>query len=255
MSDKIKNILGASLAVGVIIFALSAWIFAKAQLKSSIPARAFSVSAEGEVTVIPDIAEFTYSIITEGGTALAALQKENTEKANRVNTYLTTQGVKDEDIKTTSYNINPRYQTYQCPAGVRVCPPSEIVGYSIYHSVTVKIRDLSKVGELLSGVVQNGANSASGLVFSVDDLDKVQNQARGIAIQKANAKAKETAVSAGVRLGRIISIEESFYTPFYSTRALAEGVGGDALFSATAPVIEPGEQQIKVNVFVRYEIK
>ena len=254
MKDNIKNILGVSLAVGVIVFAFSAWVFAKSFLKSSDPARTFNVSAEGEVVAIPDIAEFTYSVISEGGEDIVALQRENTQKANRINEYLKTQSVEDKDIKTTSYGINPRYQYYPCPVGTRVCPPSEIVGYSIYHSVVIKVRDLSRVGELLSGVVENGANSASGLTFSIDDLDKVQSQARDIAIQKAGAKAKATAASAGVRLGKIVSIDESFYTPFYQTRALAEGFDGDS-FVPSSPAIEPGSQEIKVSVSVRYEIR
>jgi len=253
MNEKIKNIIGIALVVAAIIFASSAWIFSKAYWKSSQPARAFSVNAEGSVVAVPDIAELTYSVITEGGKDLAALQRDNTDKANRINAYLKAQGVEDKDIKTFGYAINPRYQYTSCSVGSRVCPPAEMVGYSINHSVAIKVRNLSKVGEFLSGIVENGANSVYGPAFSIDDVEAVKNQAREEAIKNAKEKAKAIAEAARVRLGKIISIDESYYTPVYSARA--SGIGGDELVSVPSPEIEPGSQEIKVTVLIRYEIR
>jgi hypothetical protein len=254
MQDNIKNILGVSLALSSLVFSFSLLFLTNGFLQSRQPARVFAVSAEGEVVAVPDIAEFTLAVITEGGKDLAELQEENSTKANQVNGYLKDGGVAKDDIKTVSYNINPRYQHFPCPVGATVCPPSEIVGYTITLAVKVKVRELSKVGELLSGVVIFGANSTSALTFSIDDLEKVQSQARDIAIQKANMKAQEIAASAKVRLGKIVSISESFQTPFFLRESAQDFLAAQAL-QATPPVVEPGSQEVKANINIIYEIR
>lgn len=253
MQDKIKNILMISLAVSFLVFAFSAAFWVSGTLQLRDPVRTFAVSAEGKIVAIPDIAEFNYAVITEGGKDLDSLQVENTNRSNRINSYLKEQGIAEKDLKTISYNISPRYQHFPCPIDQRVCPPSEIVGYTVTHSVRVKVRDLAKVGELLSGVVTAGANSTSGLTFSIDDLETIQGQARDIAIQKAKNKAKDIADSAGVKLGRIVSINEGFVTPF----KLREFAVPDALHAPApmSPVIEPGDQKVRVTISIVYEIK
>ncbi|TSC75718.1 MAG: hypothetical protein G01um101430_212 [Parcubacteria group bacterium Gr01-1014_30] len=254
MQDNVKNIIGLSLAASSLVFAFSMFILASAFLDAKEPARTFTVSAEGEVIAIPDIAEFTYAVITEVVDDLPVLQEENSAKSNRVNSFLKEKGVSQEDIKTVGYNISPRYQFFPCPSDARICPPSEIVGYTVAHSVGVKVRDLTLVGELLSGVVASGANSASGLNFTIDDLEAVQSQARSLAIQNAKKKAAEIADSSGVRLGKIVSINESFFTPF-AARELSTDLPFGGALPAEPPAIEPGSQEIKVSVVIKYEIK
>ncbi len=251
MKDNVKNFLGVSLAVSSLVFAFSAAFWVNGFLQSREPVRTFAVSAEGEVVAIPDIAEFNYAVIIEGGEDLVHLQEENSAKSNQVNAYLKEQGVAPQDLKTIGYNISPRYQYFYCPSGSRVCPPSEIVGYTITHSVQVKVTDLTKAGQLISGVVASGANSTSGLTFSIDNLEKVQSQARDIAIQKAKAKAKDIADSAGVRLGKIVSISESFVMPF-QLREFAEALPAAP---AAPPVIEPGSQEVKATISIVFEIR
>lgn len=242
------------MSLAVLLFSFSSLVIANAFLKSKAAARTFTVSAEGKVVALPDIAEFNYEIITEGDKDLSSIQEENSLRSNSVNAYLKEHGVAEKDIKTVGYNINPRYQSIFCSPGVRICPPSEIVGYTVTNSVQVKVRELQKVGELLSGVVKNGANSASSLTFSIDDVEKIQSQARDIAIQKAKTKAKEIATSAKVQLGSIVSINEDFQIPFRlpqfaKSLSIAEEAG------ATPPTIEPGSQEVKVNVVIMYEIR
>ena len=172
------------------------------------------------------------------------------------------EGVDAKDIKTLSYEIKPRYRTYACTAGlysaevqVTACPPADIVGYAITQGLEVKIRDFEKIGSLLSGVVENGANSVSGLSFRIDDLTDIQNQARAEAIQKAKSKAVDVAKASGFRLGRLLSFDEnSSDYPVYYGKDLAMGLGGAESVSA-APRIEAGSQEISVRVTLRYQIK
>ena len=138
-----------------------------------------------------------------------------------------------------------------------MCPPAEIVGYTITQTVAVKVRDFGKIGAIVSGVVENGANSVSQLSFAIDDPDMFESEARGQAIQKAKEKAKAVAKAGGFSVGRLLSIQEGgspIYYPMYEKAALDYGMGG-AVSSAPAPTIEPGSQEVKIFVTLVYEIE
>lgn len=238
--------------VAVFVFAAGYLSYVNSYSKSIQPSsfRSFSVAGEGKVVAIPDIAQFTFSVITQGGTDIAGLQNENTEKTNQAIAFLKAQNIDAKDIKTISYNLEPRYQRYSCKVG-ELCPPSEIVGYTVTQTVSVKIRDFGKIGIVLSGVIESGANSVSQLSFTIDDQTSLENQARTEAINQAKEKAKLVAKAGGFRMGRLIAIEES-YQPFYGY-----GLGGGmkAELVAPSPAIEPGSQEITINVTLRYEIQ
>lgn len=264
--DRIKKYLKITGIFIMLVLSYTALSLASSYSRSIDPAslRSFSVSGEGKVTAIPDVAQFTFSIITEGGVDIAELQRENTDKTNKAIDFIKTAGVEDKDIKTQSYNIEPRYQYYNC--GIRPlyspdtiyptqepCPPSEIVGYTIRQSILVKVRDFSKTGEILSGVVKSGANDVSSLSFTIDDQKKIEKEARDIAIKEASGKAKEIAKVANFRVGDIISINEGYSTPF--VRYGVSEVSMTGAKDTSAPQIEPGSQEIIVNVTIQYEIK
>lgn len=255
MEDKMKNYLAIAIILAIFIFAGGYLSYVNSYSKSIDPSsmRSFSVSGEGKITAIPDIAQFTFSVITQGKKDIANLQKDNTEKTNKVIAFLKTQNIDAKDIKTQNYNLEPRYQYYDCDraSSVSPCPPPEIVGYTITQTVSVKIRDFAKIGGVLAGVVDNGANSVSQLSFTIDDETLVENQARNEAIAKAKAKAESVAQAGGFRIGRLLSIEEG-YTPYY---AYDMGGGIKAESSIAAPVIEPGSQEVIVSVILRYEIQ
>lgn len=252
MSDKVKNYLGVTLIGALIILAVVSLNIASVYSQSA-GQRNFIVSAQGKSVIIPDIAQFSYSIITEGGKNIAELQQENTNKTNKVNDYLKSKGVDKKDIQTQQYNVQPRYQYSTCDRG-GVCPPPEIVGYSISQTILVKVREVSKAGDLLSGVVNSGANSVSQLSFTVDDRTKFETEARKQAIQKAQEKAQSIAHAGNFGLGKLLSISEASDEPYpYPSYDLGLGeVGGKG---GAGPVIEPGSQEVLVNITLKYEIK
>jgi len=253
MSIKIKNYLGIAAILGIIAIGYASVSLVRSIEPTSF--RSFTVSAEGKISAAPDIASISFGVVTEGGTDIAILQEENTKKANEAIDFLKASGIKPEDIKTSNYSVEPRYQYSNCVGDRGPCPPPEIVGYAVRQTVSIKIRDFSKIGAILSGVVSKGANVVSGLSFEIDDPIALQNQARAQAIEKARSKAKATAKAGDFRLGKLLSVEESGgYIPFYrdvKAEALSIGVGG----ATPAPTIEPGSQEITVNVFLKYEIK
>jgi hypothetical protein len=257
--DKPKIYLGSAIVLAVFLFVVGYLCYVGAYSKSIQPGsyRSFSVSGEGKITTIPDIAQFTFSVITEGGKDIASLQKDNTDKTNKAIDFVKIQGVETKDIKTTNYNLSPKYQYYNCDrlSSITPCPPAEIVGYTITQTISVKIRDFAKIGDIMSGVVNSGANSVSSLSFGIDDQTAVENQAREKAIAKAREQANLVAKAGGFKVGRLISIEEG-YTPYYSTKGLGGGISYDSVaVPEAAPVIEAGSQEITVSVTLRYEIQ
>ncbi len=254
--EKSKVFLFKSLAVSSLVVAAAVFWGVNTLSKTVEVRDSFQVSGEGKAVVIPDVARLTFSVITEGEDLLS-LQADNSQKINKVIKFIKSRGsVEDKDIQTTDYSITPRYQRYNCRPSlgeVKPCPPPEIVGYKINQSIAVKVRDFSKIGDLLAGAVENGANSVSGPSFTVDDVEKVKEEARAKAIAQAKNKAKAIAKAAGFRLGRILSVSESGYVPpVYYSVAMKESAESPP---APAPIIEPGSKEIKTSVTLRYEIK
>jgi uncharacterized protein YggE len=259
MNNSIKNYLGIAGIIAILLAGWSYWHYVNAYSESIQPSsyRSFSVSAEGKVVAIPDVAQFSFSVISQGGKDLAALQKDNTLKVNKAIAFVKSKGVDSKDIETQGYNVTPRYQYYACTTGAEVCRPAEIVGYEVNQTVSVKIRNFDTTGDILSGVVTNGANTVTQLNFTVDDPTALQDNARNQAIKKAKDKASQVAAAGGFKVGRLLSIEEGNYVPY--TRAydyaMPSAAGVSAKESAPAPTIEPGSQEITTNVTLRYEIK
>jgi uncharacterized protein YggE len=270
MSHSIKNIFGIAGIIAILCIAGAAIWYVNAYSRNTEPTsfRSFSVSGSGKATAIPDVARFTARVITEGDTNVGGLQSKNTEKVNAMIAFITSKGVDQTDIKTQNYSVDPRYQYYDCaptpPEQVeqkaKPCPPPQIVGYTVQQTVAVTVREknFTAIGDLLSGAVTKGANSVSGLSFEVDDPTAVQGQARSQAIEKAKAKALDMARAGGFTLGRLLSIEEGYASQPYYARSeyygLAEGATS-AIDEKSVPTIEPGSQEVTVDMALKYEIE
>jgi len=249
--DGLKNwfwiLLNIVLAVAV-LFGLSATKYLWKQSRSVFPARTINISGEGKVVVAPDVATLSFSLVAEGQDP-EKLQSDNVGKIAKAVDFLKAQSVDAKDIKTAGYNLSPRYEYNDKTRR------SYISGYTLTQSVFVKIRDLSKVGKIMGGLTPLGINEISGLSFDIDDPDKFLNQARAEAFEKARAKAEAMAKQNRVRIGRVVNFSEfggGYPIPIYA-RAEAFGKGGDAV-APLPPTIEPGSQEVTVNVNVIYEI-
>lgn len=254
MDESIRKYLYIALIITALTFSYATISYVNSFRDSvGLGAPSFSVSGEGTVAVVPDIAQFTFGVLTEGGNNLSNLQDENATRVNRVIDFLKSNGVNEEDIKTQRLNINPRYQYVNCfGEREKVCPPPEIVGYTIDQSVRVKVRDLNAVGDIFAGVVNNGANTASNLSFTIDDLTSFENQARAEAIAQAQEKAEALAQAGGFRIGRLLSVEAADFGP---RPVFGIGVDESLRFNAVAPNIEPGVEEVSVSIILRYKIR
>ena len=129
-----------------------------------------------------------------------------------------------------------------------------LVGYEVTQSLEVKIRDMAKIGDILQGATDAGANQVGDLQLTVDKQDELKKQAREEAIKKAKARAQELASQLGIKLVRIVNFSEGVSVPYYYDYALKEaaGMGGE---TAPSPQIETGENKISVTVTITYEIR
>ena len=210
-----------------------------------------TVSGTGEIYVKPDLAIINFSVITEAKTVGEALNN-NAQKMNAVIEAVSNQGIDDKDLKTTNFNIYPRYEWYErsefYPQGKRV-----LAGYEVRQTLEVKVRDIGKISQVIDSAVDAGANQVNNLSFTIDEQDEFKKQAREKAIKEAKAKAKEIANPLGVHLVKITGFSESAVIPIprsFNFEGEAMGIG-----SGGVPQIETGENKIEVTVSITYEIR
>lgn len=217
-------------------------------------ANTIQVSGHGEVLAAPDVATFSFSVVSLKAT-VAAAQADATAKQNAASEYLKSAGIDKKDVQTSGYSVQPQYDyqqivcvTYPCPSGKQV-----LRGYEVRQSTTVKVRDTAKAGDLLAGVGSKGATDVSGLQFTFDDPTGVQAQARGKAIDDAKAKAKVLAKQLGVTLVRVVSFSESSggYEP--QPMYAASMAAGET--KVATPDISVGQNKTTDDVLVTYEIR
>lgn len=210
------------------------------------------VSGKGELTVKPDIATVSFSVQQENMDVSKASDIVNSKIANIVKS-LKENGIEESDIKTTGYNIYPRYDyvrddVYSSYSGKQV-----LAGYNVSQSIVIKIRDLSNTGKIITALGTLGVTDMSGLTFTNDKYDELVKQARDEAIKQAREEAKKLAKALGVRLVKIIGYSEGGSYPMYDR---VYGMGEAAMkSSAPTAVIPTGENMITSNVSITYEIR
>lgn len=240
-------ILNIALVILIAVLALSAralWSYGS----SVYPSRVVSVSAEGKTVVAPDLATLYFSVVSEGKDP-EKIQNENNTKINKAIEFLKSEGIEGKDIKTAGYNLTPRYEYDEKTRR------SFINGYTLTQSIQVKIRDLSKVGKIIGGLPSRGINEITSLGFSIDDPDKFLNQARQEAFDKARAKAETMAKQNRVRIKRVLTFSEISGSPGPVPLYAEAGLGkGGVVGAPVPPQIEPGSQEVTVQVNVVYEL-
>ncbi|MDO8581640.1 MAG: SIMPL domain-containing protein [bacterium] len=212
--------------------------------KSSDVRNTITIEGQGKVRGIPDIATVNLGFTVEKKEVREA-QKENSITMNKIIAALKQLRISTDDMQTTDYSIYPQYD-YLKDGG------QKFRGYTVTQNVTVKIRDLSTVSDVLDQAGFLGLNQVGGIQFTMDEPEALRQQARVKALQNAQIKAAELAQVAGVRLGRVVSFSENasggYPVPMYASMK-SEGVGG------AAADIQAGSQDVVVNATVTYEIE
>ena len=202
-----------------------------------------SVTGEGKVTLTPDIATVQLGVITEKPSAKAARQAAATAMTNVVDA-IRKLGIEDKDIATASISLSP---VYNYPNNAT----PTIRGYQLQNTVTVTVRNLDQLGDLLDNSVVAGATTINGISFDVADRAAAESQAREAAVKDARAKADTLASGLGVRITGVASVSEQVSTPVWYGR----NVAGEAIAGADAQTpVMPGTTDVTIDVNVSYLI-
>ncbi|MDG4852566.1 MULTISPECIES: SIMPL domain-containing protein [unclassified Mesorhizobium] len=204
------------------------------------------VSGEGEATVAADMAILTLSVMREAKTARAALDANNDAMA-AVIAAMKSAGIADRDLQTAGIQINPRYNYTNKADGSQ---EAELVAYQVTNTLSVRVRDVDKTGDILDKAVSLGVNQGGGIAFTNDDPKATITEARKKAVADALAKAKTLAAAAGVNLGKVIEITDQNVAP------APMPLNAKAFDAARAAVpVQAGENSYTVQVTVTFELK
>lgn len=216
-----------------------------------------SVSGEGEVIAIPDVATVTFTV-RESAKTVPEAQKLAEAKVAAGLKGLEELGVEKKDTKTVSYDVGPKYESQQTGyCNGYVCPPAKtvVVGYEVSETISVKIRKVDQAGNVIGILGKANITEISGPEFTVDDMDKVKEDAKKKAIKNAQEKAEAEADALGVSLGAIIAVnEDGGYYPTPMLYKSADMVAG-GMTSTEAVSLPQGENSIKSRVTITYILK
>lgn len=207
------------------------------------------VSGSGDAAVAPDLAIVTLSVAETRKTAREALDVANGAMAKVIEA-LKKDGVAARDLQTSGLSIQAQYAYPQNEDGTP--KPPVLTGYAVSNSLTIRIRDISKVGSVIDQAVTLGINQGGDIRFTNEDPTKTVATARTEAVKDAIEKARTLAEAAGVKLGRILEISESTNSdeprPLAAMRMAKESADG-------AVPVEAGENSYAVNVNVTFAIE
>ena len=238
--------LAAVLVLAVLVYFVGQMIYQFKVLDNQIMNQ-ISVSGEGKVYAKPDVAVVDLGVTTQGNTT-ADVIKINTDKMNAVIQAIKDSDVDEKDITSTTYNLSPLYNYTEAVGRV-------FEGYTLDQNIEVKIRDFTKIGDILSMATAKGANLANDLQFTIDNPEQFKDEARAKAIEQAKANAQNLAKSSGIKLGKLINVYENYnsYPMMYNSKAIRLGDG--VAESAPVPTIQPGQQEVNITINLTYQVR
>jgi uncharacterized protein YggE len=205
--------------------------------------RRIIVAGSAEAEAAPDLATITAGVETRAATAADAL-KQNSEAMAAVIAALNAAGIEKRDMQTSQLSINPVYE----PVDEARPDAQRIASYEASNMVTVRVRDVARLGEMLDSVTTSGANRIFGISFDVSDPRPVLDAARRDAVADARAKAELFAEAAGVKLGAVLRLSETVNGPG------PVFMRAEAMSAKPAPV-ESGTVSLQAQVEIVYGLE
>ena len=206
---------------------------------ASLRARFIEVTGKGRLEVKPDYAELRIEVVTESNDIQEA-QQQNAVRMNQVIQALLSLNIDRNDIQTTAFTVNPRYDYIEGKQVFR--------GYEVTNALVVKINTLNEIGEVIDTVIQNGANRIANLEFKLEDEEAYYNQVLQLALQNGHSKAN--AIASSMRLS---------YMPV-PIEIIEEFNGGPILLKSVAfseadvrTPIEMGTIPVEATVRIKYQ--
>jgi len=203
----------------------------------------FSVSGTGKATGIPDTAQLSIGV-TKTASTVADAQSQTNVTTNKIIKDLKQLGIDEKNIKTTDYNVSPKYDYGR--------GEQKITGYTVTQSLEVKITPIDVANKAVDAATLDGANLVGGINFTFNDKTKkdLENKARTEAVKIAKEKAQSLAKAAGMRLGKIVDVQESgSYEP---KRMMMDALKAEESEPADTQ-LQAGENSVSTTITIYYE--
>lgn len=214
------------------------------------PETTLQINAEAKINREPDIAYITAGVTEERATAGEAMAAQ-AASMNGVFSALEAAGIAARDMQTSGLSLYPRYDYIEeklkdgSSRGVQ-----KLAGYVATNQVTAKVRNLDTLGATIDSLVKAGGNTFSGVTFAIEDDKEIKNEARAKAMKESIAKAELYANAAGLKVARIVSINEGYE---YAPQPMAMARSEKAMDMAASPVAS-GEVGVTASVSVLFEL-
>lgn len=199
---------------------------------------------EAVVSAPPDQAQIELGVIAEAATAQAAAE-QSARQLEAVLARLRKLLANKAEISTAGYSLSPNYRH------PREGGKPEIAGYTASHIVRVRTRELADLGPAIDAATQSGANAVHGLQFMLRDDEAVRSKALQEATRKARAHAEAMAAAAGLKILRVLALEQGEAPPIRPLRELT--IARAELAAAPTP-IEPGTIEVRASVTLTVEV-
>jgi uncharacterized protein YggE len=202
-------------------------------------------TGEGVVKLAPD--RLWVSIAAESrAKSPKEAQRANADAMKAVLDRLKTLGLPDDAIRTSGYDLQPEFDYANGKQSLR--------GYLARNSVEVRVDDLTRAGDVLDAAVGSGATNVSGVRFDLKDRTAAEREALRNAVADARRRADSAAAGAGMRVDRVVRIEEHRAMP-QEPRPMMMTRQSMVADAAGAPPIVPGEIEVRVSVTLTSSIK
>jgi uncharacterized protein YggE len=233
-------------AVAIVAIVLISVIAATRPINIEIPStvsqpKTLQVTGQGSVSAIPAEALLLLAVQTQSISATQA-SGDNAAIMSSAMDALVNAGISRTAIQTVTYSLTPMYENKQDQT-----TPPKIVGYVARNAIQVNITEFGLVGKALDAAIGAGINEVQGVVFtlSTSAYARIERQALQLAVQDADATAKDMASNLGVTLVGPISVSPGYtFQPTFERLTTA---------AAQTP-IQPGPVQVTANVQIVYEI-
>jgi uncharacterized protein YggE len=233
-------------AASLLIFGMTQHGLAEEPKSSGKDRRIITVQGEGKIQAVPDIATLSVEVNLEADD-LDTVTGQVRRQMLKVLDAVKSQGIEEKDIQTQVFDVRPKWE-YDRRSNPRR------VGYTVTNRVTVKIRDLKKVGRVLAAVTNNGATGVTGPDFQVDNPEAYQRKALSLAYADAHGRAVALVESAGIKLGEILSMTPGSVSWPNPRPLMMRAMAMPAAMPQEEPV-SAGEQTLSATVTVVYAIQ
>jgi uncharacterized protein len=225
----------------VVILAVVAIAPAAAQ---QTPVSSIRVTGDAKVTAKPDRAQIDVGVVTHAPKSQDAAA-QNAHQVDVVLAAVRAAAGSSAVLKTIGYSLNPTYQYH--PNGGE----PTITGYAASNTVQITVDDLAKIGSVIDSATRAGANQVQGIQFTLRDQDSVRAEALRQAVLKARADADALAAALGLKVVRVLSVEES--GPHVAPVRMFARAATAAAAEAATPV-ESGTLEVTADVVLTVEV-